>query len=117
MKFTRYPIFAILSLNLFCGNVSAQKEVTIEADKPKVPKTNSNKPKPGIREDSVTIEGKKIDYTVKAAELMLTNDKKEDKAKIFYVSYTVKNTDANKKRPILFAFNGGPGSSAVWLHL
>jgi len=117
MKITTYPLYGLLSFGLFCGNISAQEEAKKPAEKTKTEKQESNKPKPGVREASVTISGKKIDYTVKAAELMLTNDKKEDKAKIFYVSYEVKSADPKVKRPVLFAFNGGPGSSAVWLHL
>ncbi len=41
---------------------------------------------------------------------------KEAKASFFYVSYTRDEADP-ATRPILFCFNGGPGSSTVWLHL
>ncbi len=37
-------------------------------------------------------------------------------ASMFYVSYTKQNVEANK-RPVTFLFNGGPGSSTVWLHM
>src|SRR5262249_37183526 len=37
-------------------------------------------------------------------------------ASMFYVSYTRQQADPNK-RPIMFLFNGGPGSSTVWLHM
>jgi len=66
---------------------------------------------------SVTIDGKKIDYTVTASELMLTADNGTPRAKIFNISYIAKTDVEISKRPVLFAFNGGPGSSAVWLHL
>ena len=45
-------------------------------------------------------------------------DEPKQKAKVFYVAYT--RTDAGNdpsKRPIMFSFNGGPGSASVWLHL
>ncbi len=68
-------------------------------------------------EASVTINGKVIEYTVTASELTLTTDTGTPRAKIFNVSYIAK-TDADvSNRPVMFAFNGGPGSSAVWLHL
>lgn len=66
---------------------------------------------------SVTIDGKKLDYTVSTGELSLTNDQGEAEAHIFHVSYTKNDVKDVSTRPVLFAFNGGPGSSAVWLHI
>ncbi|HEY4257884.1 MAG TPA: hypothetical protein VGM66_11780, partial [Candidatus Udaeobacter sp.] len=37
-------------------------------------------------------------------------------ASMFYVAYNKQNVEANK-RPVTFLFNGGPGSSTVWLHM
>ncbi len=39
------------------------------------------------------------------------------KAELFFMAYTAKAEEPNPKRPITFCFNGGPGSSSVWLHL
>lgn len=72
---------------------------------------------PVSRDASVTIAGNKVDYTVTTGELALTNDKGDVQANIFHVSYVKKGLKDPSKRPVLFAFNGGPGSSAVWLHL
>ncbi len=71
------------------------------------------------QDGSVTIAGNRIDYTVTAAKLMLKKDSidQEKRASIFHVSYLKKDVADHSKRPIMFAFNGGPGSSAVWLHL
>ena len=66
---------------------------------------------------SITIKGEVINYTATAAELTLTKDDGTARANIFYVSYVKNNVKDVSKRPVLFAFNGGPGSSAVWLHL
>ena len=64
----------------------------------------------------IQINGKKIPYTATAGTLVL---KKEEKpwANMFYVAYTRDDVPEAAKRPITFAFNGGPGSSSVWLHL
>lgn len=67
------------------------------------------------QEHEVTIEGKKVYYTSKAAKIPLKDAKGEVKGEIFYISY-LKNEN-NSKRPVTFCFNGGPGSSSVWLHL
>ena len=47
----------------------------------------------------------------------LKNDKCEPKASIFFISYTKEGVENVRERPITFCFNGGPGSSSVWLHL
>lgn len=67
-------------------------------------------------EAEVVIAGETINYTVTAETLMLKADDGKERASVFHVSYLKKDTQA-KDRPVMFAFNGGPGSSAVWLHL
>jgi carboxypeptidase C (cathepsin A) len=39
------------------------------------------------------------------------------KAQMFFVAYTLQGVKDSATRPLLFSFNGGPGSSSVWLHL
>ncbi len=55
-----------------------------------------------------------VDYTATAATQTFESD--GEKVSFFYVAYTKKGVDA-ADRPILFCFNGGPGSSTVWLNL
>ena len=66
---------------------------------------------------SVQIGSRTIRYTAAAGTMVLTDDEGAQKATIFFISYT--NTDAKRPedRPIMFSFNGGPGSSSVWLHM
>ncbi|MEO1857126.1 MAG: peptidase S10 [Rubritalea sp.] len=73
--------------------------------------------KPVSRDGSVTIAGSKVDYIATTGELLLKNDKGDDQASIFHVSYIKKGVKNISTRPVLFAFNGGPGSSSVWLHI
>lgn len=80
-------------------------------------KPSKEKDAPKTKEASVTIDGKVINYTVTASELTLTSDSGKPRAKIFNVSYIAKTDSKTSQRPVMFAFNGGPGSSAVWLHL
>lgn len=69
-------------------------------------------------EDSVTIGGKVIPYEVKAATLVLKKEDGSPRASVFYISYVRDDLPENSPpRPVVFAFNGGPGSSSVWLHL
>ena len=66
---------------------------------------------------TTTIDGKEIKYTATAGKLVMKDDEGKAKAHIFFVAYTKDGVNDLVKRPITFAFNGGPGSSSVWLHL
>lgn len=55
-------------------------------------------------------------YTATAGFIEIKNENEEVEAKMFYVAYT-KDGEDRSKRPVTFAFNGGPGSSSVWLHM
>ena len=60
--------------------------------------------------------GKTLTYTTTAGFMPIKNPQTgETEAHIFYMAYTLDNPPAN--RPLMFSFNGGPGSASVWLHL
>lgn len=66
---------------------------------------------------SLTLDGDKMDYEATAGTLLVQEDGTKHKAKMFFVAYTRKKVEDSSRRPITFAFNGGPGSSSVWLHM
>lgn len=70
---------------------------------------------------SITINGRTVDYTATAGIFVLQEEDGEgrakQKAKIFFVAYTLDGVEEPEKRPLTFSFNGGPGSSSVWLHM
>lgn len=73
---------------------------------------------------TVTIDGQEIRYQATAGRLILKEEEDKEKehaekakASIFFVAYTRDDLDDASRRPVTFAFNGGPGSSSVWLHL
>ncbi len=66
---------------------------------------------------SVTIQGKRIEYTATTGTIILKDDNGKPTASMFYVAYTKKGTDNPTDRPVTFFWNGGPGSSTVWLHM
>jgi len=78
---------------------------------------------------SITLNGQPIAYTVTAGTLVLKEESEKKgesageaegekpKASIFFVAYTRNETLNPAERPVTFSFNGGPGSSSVWLHL
>ena len=74
-----------------------------------------------VTHHSVTINGAEIRYTATTGTLVLKEESEKEgekaKASVFFVAYTRDDVADPGSRPITFAFNGGPGSSAVWLHL
>lgn len=74
---------------------------------------------------TVVINGVEIAYTATAGVIIMKEETEKDgvsageqaRAGIFFVAYTRDGVSDLSRRPITFAFNGGPGSSSVWLHL
>ena len=64
---------------------------------------------------SIPFHGRTLAYTVTPGHLTIRNDKGEPTASMFYVAYTV--AAGGRRRPVTFLFNGGPGSSTMWLHM
>ncbi len=121
---TKIPLLVIV-VALASPSVWAQDEKkpeTIDSAKEEAAPEKAKKaesPQPVTKTAQVEIGGKAIEYDVTAATISLPDPKKAeaDLAEIFYVSYTVKQEKGAPDRPIAFCFNGGPGSSSVWLHL
>ena len=71
-----------------------------------------------VTHHQVTVNGKTIAYTATAGHLVTIDaSTSQPNAKVFYVAYTQDNPDPSKPRPVTFFYNGGPGSSAVYLLL
>jgi carboxypeptidase C (cathepsin A) len=60
--------------------------------------------------------GANINYTARSGTLVMKDEEGKPKANFFFTSYTRDAADP-AKRPVTFIFNGGPGSSSVWLHM
>ena len=80
------------------------------------PAVDRTKPTESVTTGSVSIGGNKISYHATAGTLILKNDKEEPAASMFFVYYA-KDGASPSNRPVTFFFNGGPGSSTVWLHM
>lgn len=71
---------------------------------------------PVVTHHQITVNGKLLKYTATAGRLPIKRDDGKTEAQMFYVAYTLDGQDA-AKRPLTFAFNGGPGSASIWLHM
>ena len=70
-----------------------------------------------VTEHRFAAAGKAFDYTATAGTLIVRDDEDKPIASIGYVAYTRKAGKDGELRPVTFAFNGGPGSSSLWLHM
>jgi carboxypeptidase C (cathepsin A) len=108
--------FAAFLLGL--GLIATAQERIVE----KKPEAKDKEKKSDVRDNVVStshtmrIGDQTIAFTARAGTIVLRDDEGEPKASFFVVSYTKDDTDP-AKRPITFTFNGGPGSSSVWLHM
>jgi len=71
---------------------------------------------PAVTHHQITVDGKLLKYTATAGRLPIKRGDGKIEAEMFYVAYTLDGEDA-AKRPLTFAFNGGPGSASIWLHM
>ena len=71
---------------------------------------------PMVTHHQINVDGKLLKYTASAGRLPIKRGDGRIEAEMFYVAYTLDGQDA-AKRPLTFAFNGGPGSASIWLHM
>ncbi|MCC2617074.1 peptidase S10 [Aestuariibacter halophilus] len=100
-----------LGLLLTAATALAQAEDT------KTPPAPVADPQVSVSEHKGKFHGDTVKYRVTAGDTYLKDDKGNPKASIFSIAYTRTDADNSPARPLLFVFNGGPGSSSVWLHM
>lgn len=71
---------------------------------------------PVVTHHQTTVNGVTLKYTATAGRLPIKRGDGKIEAEMFFVAYTLDGADP-AKRPLTFAFNGGPGSASVWLHM
>lgn len=72
---------------------------------------------PVVTHHTVTIQGQTIRYTATAGYLPVKDKAGKILARMFFIAYTKDGVTDDHDRPITYAFNGGPGSASVWLHM
>ncbi len=125
-------LFAVLALLAFAGlpaaaaaqnrrsptptpSEAAAPEKGKDKDKDKDKEKKEEEKPPSVTHHTMTLGGKPFAYTATAGYMPMKDENGKLKANIFYVAYT--KDGASNQRPMTYAFNGGPGSSSVWLHL
>lgn len=88
-----------------------------ETPKPAEPVQQKEEP-PVVTKHTARVGSRTLNYTVTTGFLPIKNERSgETEARIFYIAYTLDGVSDPKTRPLMFSFNGGPGSASVWLHL
>ena len=121
------PRTAALTALSFIFLLAASVPITAQAPPPQKaaaaaqqaapPKAPPVEKAPSVTKHTVVIDGKAVAYTATVGEMMINKPNEEPGAFVFYVAYTRDDARDKSARPLTFAYNGGPGSSSVWLHL
>jgi carboxypeptidase C (cathepsin A) len=120
---SRLFVTALLFASL---NAFAQPQQDAAKDKPAATKPAPDAAKPeGLPDDksvpqTITVNGKVLHYTATVGTIHLFDDAGKPTGDVMYTAYTLDRAKDNKtepSRPVLFAFNGGPGASSVYLNM
>lgn len=121
MKNRSTRLIGIIFISIICVPLCIQQGVAQSPVMPKKPaqaeKAAPEAKPPAITKHTITIDGKPVSYTATVGEMIVNKPDEKPGASMFYIAYTRNDIRDLSERPITFAFNGGPGSSSVWLHL
>ncbi len=109
-------VFLALGATPFASASTQQKE-SKETPQKAASESPAPKEESSVTEHTIRLDGRTISYKATAGTILLKNDKRQPTASMFYVAYTENGVKDFSQRPIAFLYNGGPGSSTVWLHM
>lgn len=103
----------IMTIFFVAGSLAAQERpAKSDTTHPKIPK-----PVQVVTHHTITINGQQIHYTATTGTFLLRNGENKPIALFGFTAYTKDGVTDPSTRPITFAYNGGPGSSSIWLHM
>ena len=109
------PILAMtLATGPKIGPLSVKAPPTPPEPEPTPPPVEES---PVVKSHSLPIGDRHIEYYSTCGMMPIKNEDGEIEANFFFTAYTLGSAEGDRRRPLMFSFNGGPGSSSVWLHL
>ncbi len=117
MKATISLLIGILQFAWSASEAQVNKENIADANRLQDSSSNFKKLQKSVTYGSVTVEGNHINYKAVAGTIILKNTNDTPTASIFYVAYFKEGEKDASQRPVTFLYNGGPGSSTMWLHM
>ncbi len=121
MRSSLLAISLLLSAPAFAADQAPAGDVPPKDMKADAAKEDKDVVKASVEEDaqpvqrSIPFHGRTLAYTATPGHLTIRNEKGEPTVSMFYVAYTIPSP--GRSRPVTFLFNGGPGSSTMWLHM
>jgi carboxypeptidase C (cathepsin A) len=110
-------LVALITAALAFLPVRAQEEKAASKGAEKKEKKESEGEKPVVSHHEVRVGDGVLKYTATVGLMPLNDSEGKLEAHMSYVAYTADDPGDRARRPLMFSFNGGPGSSSVWLHL
>ena len=115
----RIPIRVVLLLFTVCCLVAGASQKPAAETEPKLKERSAEVPKAeqSATQHKITVGGATISYTATAGTLIVRDASDLPYASVGYVAYTQNDLADPSRRPVTFSYNGGPGSSSIWLHM
>lgn len=101
----------LLAFFVFCGPMATAAEDNDKKDEKPLPKASVS-----VTQHEIRIGDRTINYTATAGTMLMKNEDGDPHALFGYTAYVADVEDQNN-RPLMFAYNGGPGSASIWLHM
>jgi carboxypeptidase C (cathepsin A) len=122
MKKIPWLLLMMFAVNIPAADVSKTNPLSANTNAPSAEKDRAGTipdatHKPVFTTNTVTIAGQRVTYIAETGMLPILKNDGDSRASVFYVAYTRTGETNKSTRPVTFCFNGGPGSSSVWLHL
>ena len=118
-------VCAVLAGLLLSGLSAQEKQPEQPVEKSATLKPAAEAPRPGevqketppiVTHHEIHVGSRVLRYTATTGMMPIRNSENDEiEANIFFVAYTLDNAGPN--RPLMFSFNGGPGSASIWLHM
>jgi carboxypeptidase C (cathepsin A) len=109
-KIKKIILFSVMALCVICAGAEKPTQ------KPNPPQDNPQQDKINVTYHSIELQGNKIEYNAVTGFLPIMDESNVIEGYMFFTAYLQRSAQS-QTRPIVFAFNGGPGSSSVWLHV
>ena len=107
----------ITSLTLLSFLLNLPSAIAQQTDAPKSESRTLPVDTEVVTKHSVKINGKKVTYTATVGTQPVWDEEGSPIASLFYTYYERQDVDMREARPIVYSFNGGPGSASVWMHI
>jgi carboxypeptidase C (cathepsin A) len=119
MKKIIWILLAAGAVSLHAAELAATNSPAINrpAAKTEAAKIPDATHQPVFTTNTITIGGEPVTYVAETGMLPILKADGTTSASVFYIAYTRQGETNLSSRPVTFSFNGGPGSSSVWLHL